>query len=197
MGPRKPQRIKPKARWLSLKIEDLLAERVSDDMISQAVEFIDADEKVFFETLGLSFTILNRSESKDPGLRRTARASLRKLEKLDTYPPSRKELEKLFVTTKYVKATLDLSELESRQDLQKKGEKYFGKIRKKLFQKICVEIEACKWSKEILGDAKLLLSALIPLVGSVLGLAIPAIVITVSILIIKWGILKFCKCKKP
>lgn len=83
------------------------------------------------------------------------------------------------------------------ENLTKKGEAYFKRFRRKLFQKICVEKEVCKWRKELLGDSKSLLRELIPLVGIALGLTVPAIAITVTILIVKWGIIKFCKCPEP
>ena len=58
------------------------------------------------------------------------------------------------------------------------------------------EMNACKWEKDILDDSKALLTLLIPIVKSVLGLVIPVAVVTVTIIIMKWSIRSFCECRK-
>ena len=177
--------------------------KITDDMVSQAVELVELDKKELYERLGVSLTVWETVKSLEnlqgiyvavsEDYESTKRTELEPLkptpyftdEYLNQFRMSKRQLEE------------NLRLLFLRRDLMEKGRKYFRKFRRKLFQKICVEKEACKWMKEILGDVKLLLSALIPLVGSALGLIVPAIVITVAILIIKWGIIKFCKCPKP
>jgi hypothetical protein len=108
------------------------------------------------------------------------------------------------IPEKYVKmrgletSLTSLTKVEKRE----KGKRFFEKIRKKLFNAICVEGKACKWEKDILGDAKSLLEILIPIIAAVIGTAIPAgmfavpplVVITIALIIIKWGIRIFCRC---
>jgi uncharacterized membrane protein YqaE (UPF0057 family) len=80
--------------------------------------------------------------------------------------------------------------------LIEKGKKFIKENTKKLHQKICVDMNACKWEKDILDDSKLVFSLLLPKVGSVLGVGIPAATLTVIILMMKWGIRLFCDCAK-
>ena len=77
-----------------------------------------------------------------------------------------------------------------------KGKKFLEENIKKLHQKICVDMDACHWEKEILEDSKELFTLLLPTVGTVLGMAIPATVFTVTIIMMKWGIRSFCDCAK-
>jgi hypothetical protein len=174
---------------------------VTDDMISQSIRFLELDEECLFEIVGGSFATWENLQNPNLARRELARLHastyLRDLEAiLSVYLPPKHALESLADET-----IIEGSRwwwLESREDLiKKKGKKYFRKFKRKLYRKICVEKEACKWTKDILGDSKALLRELIPLVGVALGLTIPAIVITVAILIIKWGIITFCKCPKP
>jgi hypothetical protein len=161
---------------------------VTEKMISEAVKLIELDEDDLYERLGLSFMLsenLKETDIKIHNIMKHARAA-----------PTKDEYQKdLHMRMSQLTEILQL--LTLRKESIKKGKRYFEKYRKILFQKICVEKEACKWSKEVLGDVQSLLSAVIPLVGTVLGKAVPALVITVAVLIIKWGIIKFCKCQKP
>ncbi|MBA7686363.1 hypothetical protein ES703_94807 [subsurface metagenome] len=79
--------------------------------------------------------------------------------------------------------------------LIEKGKKFIKKNTKKLHQKICVDMNACKWEKDILGDSKQLFSLLLPAVNSALKVTIPAAALTV-IIMMKWGIRLFCDCAK-
>lgn len=162
--------------------------KVTDDMLSQGVALIELDEKELYERLGLGFTLWES--------RQGIQLEIDALEKPPTQPSYG---DGIMIDLHMRKHLLDdaLRMLALREDLIKKGKKYFRKCRRDLFQKICVEKKACKWSKEILGDTKSLLLELIPLVGIVLNLTVPAIVIIIAIIIIKWGIIKFCKCPKP
>jgi len=65
-----------------------------------------------------------------------------------------------------------------------------------LFQKLCVEGQACKWKKEVLEDAEKVLKELLPLVFLALGLdkTLVAIAVIVSVILVKCGITKFCEC---
>lgn len=170
---------------------------ITDEMLSQAVELIKLDEKDLYERLGLSLKLWESSQSLDFEVRDFEREKLRYIEshKARTRPIDDYYLNQFRMTQQQFKRILSL--LTLRESLIKDGKKYFRKFRKDLFQKICVEKEACKWSKEILGDANSLLREIIPLVGIILGLTVQAIVITVAIIIVKWGIIKFCKCPKP
>ena len=157
--------------------------KVTDHLLSQAVELIERDEKDLYETLGLYSTLWENLQGIDLGT-----------EGIEARPPPTEKYTMRFFLREY-KLKASAAPRHARLDLMEKGKRYFRKHKKKLFQKICVEKEACKWSKEILGDSKSLLAELIPLVGAALGFVVPAIVITIAILIIKWGIIKFCKCK--
>jgi len=77
---------------------------------------------------------------------------------------------------------------------RKKGKIFVNKLRKRMFKKICVEAQACKWEKHVLKDTKGLVETLVPLIGSIIGFTIPAIAIAVAIIIIKRGVREFCKC---
>ena len=168
----------------SSKVEQI---KVTDDTLSQAVKLIKTEENDLYETLGISFTLWENLQGVDLALREPEGAAM--------YPPSIEGYRmRLYLKEPKLRKykTVDL-----RQDLIERGKKYFRKHKRKLFQKICVEKEACKWSNEILGDSKSLLQVLIPLVGIALGVTVPAIVIVVAILIAKWSIIKFCKCQKP
>ncbi len=79
-------------------------------------------------------------------------------------------------------------------DSRKRGKIFVNKLRGKMFKKICVEGQACKWEKHVLEDKKGLVAALVPLIGSIIGFTIPAITISVAIIVTKRGIRKFCKC---
>lgn len=161
--------------------------KVTDDMLSQAARLIKTEENDVYENLGLSFTLWENLQGVDLVFREPEGIVMR--------PPSTE-----IGTMRLYRAKRKLTAypiVGLREDLIKKGKKYFQKNRRKLFQKICVEKEACKWSKEILGDSKALLLELIPLVSIVLGIAVPVIVVTVAILIAKWTIIKFCKCSNP
>jgi len=164
--------------------------KVTDGMLSQAVELIKLDEEDLYEKLGLSFMLSENLKAIDFLIQDFERHPARSPSK-DKY-----RIANYMRKTEVVRETT-LSLLTLREDLIKSGRKYFRKFRRSLFQKICVEKEACKWSKEILGDTKLLLLELIPLVSVALGVTFHTIVITVAILIVKWGIIKFCKCSKP
>ena len=79
-------------------------------------------------------------------------------------------------------------------DSRKKGKIFLNKLRGRMFKKICVEAQACKWEKHVLKDTKGLVETLVPLVGSIIGFTIPAITISVAIIVTKRGIREFCKC---
>ena len=79
-------------------------------------------------------------------------------------------------------------------DSRKKGKIFVNKLRGRMFKKICVEAQACKWEKHVLDDKKGLVVALVPLIGSIVGITIPAITIAVAVIVAKRGIRKFCKC---
>ena len=81
-----------------------------------------------------------------------------------------------------------------KEDARKKGEIFVNKLRGRMFKKICVEAQACKWQKHVLDDKKGLVVTLVPLIGSIIGFTIPAITIAVAIIVTKRGIKKFCKC---
>ncbi len=81
-----------------------------------------------------------------------------------------------------------------RLDSRKKGKVFVNKLRGRMFKKICVEAQACKWEKHVLSDTKGLVEMLAPLIGSIIGFTIPAITISVAIIVTKKGIRKFCKC---
>lgn len=174
---------------------------VTDDMISQSVRLLELDEEDLFEIIGGSFATWENLQSPDLARRELARlhvsTDLKDLKAIaGEYLPPEETAEG------FADRAFEIPRrwwwLESREDvIKRKGKKYFRKFKKKLYQKICVEKEACKWTKDILGDSKALLRELIPLVGVAVGLTIPAIVITVAILIVKWGIITFCKCPKP
>lgn len=170
---------------------------VMDYMVSQAVELLDLDETELYERLGLSFALWEKLQDPNLGV---------PLEKQAPRPPYGFADEPItkgvrLFKMEFIRAlTEDLTKEGERpiaENLTKKGEAYFKRFRRKLFQRICVEKEACKWRKELLGDSKPLLRELIPLVGIALGFTVPAIAITVTILIVKWGIIKFCKCPEP
>ena len=160
--------------------------KVTDHLLSQAVELMERDEKDLYEALGLSSTLWENLQGIDLTLFDT--------EGIVARPPPTEGYTMRFFLRDY-KLKTSVVPRDVRLDLMEKGKIYFRKHKRKLFQKICVEKEACKWSKEILGDSKALLAELIPLVGIALGFVVPAIVITIAILIVKWGIIKFCKCK--
>jgi len=156
--------------------------KITNDMLSKAVELVESDEEELYERLGLSFALWEKLQDPNLGV---------PLEKEAPSPPYEFADEPLTTGERLFKIEFMRAFTE---ELTKKGEAYFKGFRRKLFQKICVEKEACKWRKEILGDSKSLLCELIPLVGIALGFTVPAIAITIAILIVKWGIIKFCKC---
>lgn len=161
--------------------------KVTDHLLSQAVELIDRDETDLYESLGLSSALWENLQEMD--------LTLFEPEGIIARPPPTEKYSMRFFLREH-KLRTSAAPRDMRTDLAKKGEMYFRKHKRKLFQKICVEMKACKWSKEVLGDSKSLLAELIPLVGIVLGIAVPAIVVTIAILIVKWGIIKFCKCSE-
>ena len=77
---------------------------------------------------------------------------------------------------------------------RKRGRMFVNKLRGRMFKKICVEAQACKWEKQVLKDTKGLVETLVPLIGSIIGFTIPAIAVAVAIIIVKRGIREFCKC---
>jgi len=79
-------------------------------------------------------------------------------------------------------------------DSRKKGKIFVNKLRGRMFKKICVEAQACKWEKHVLADTKGLVETLVPLIGAIIGFTIPAITIAVAMIVTKRGIRKFCKC---
>ncbi len=81
-----------------------------------------------------------------------------------------------------------------RLDSRKKGKVFVNKLKGRMFKKICVEAQACKWEKRVLSDPRGLVEMLVPLIGSIIGFTIPAITISVAIIVTKMGIRKFCKC---
>lgn len=81
-----------------------------------------------------------------------------------------------------------------KEDSRKRGKIFVNKLRGKMFKKICVEAQACKWEKHVLDDKKGLVVALVPLIGSIMGITIPAIAIAVAVIVVKKGIREFCKC---
>lgn len=79
-------------------------------------------------------------------------------------------------------------------DSRKKGKIFVNKLRGRMFKKICVEAQACKWEKHVLEDTKGLVETLVSLVGAIVGFTIPVIPISVAIIVTKRGIREFCKC---
>ena len=79
-------------------------------------------------------------------------------------------------------------------DSRKRGKIFVNKLRGRMFKKICVEAQACKWEKHVLKDTKGLVETLVPIIGSIIGFTIPAITIAVAIIVTKRGIREFCKC---
>ena len=75
-----------------------------------------------------------------------------------------------------------------------RGKKFFEKNRAKLHTKICVEMNACNFEKEMEKDSNQLLRTLIPVVGPTIGLTIPATVITITLILMKMSIKSFCNC---
>jgi len=160
--------------------------KVTGHLLAQAFELIERDETDLYASLGLSSTLWENLQGIDLTTFETEVVEPRP-------PPTETHVMRFLLRER--KLEIPAAPPEIRLDLVKKGKIYFGRHRRKLFKKICEEKKACKWSKEILGDSKALLAELIPLVGIALGIAVPAIVITIAILIVKWGIIKFCKCK--
>jgi len=176
--------------------------KITDEMFSQGIELIKFDEKELYERLGISLTLWETLQGPDLSIRDVERPFPPTEGGLYRRVPSegRRRFRNEYLSQLCMKErqlTEALRLLALREDLIKKGRKYFRKFRRKLFRKICVEKEACKWTKEILGDTKSLLREIIPLVGIALGYTVPAITITIAIIIVKWGIIKFCKCPKP
>jgi len=96
-----------------------------------------------------------------------------------------------YVKTKGLRASLTLTKAEKKE----KGERFFNRFRKKLFNAICVKGKACKWEKDILGDIKSLLEKLVPMIAGVIGVFFPpAVLIAIAMIICRWSIRIFCKC---
>ena len=96
-----------------------------------------------------------------------------------------------FLETEGIRTVLDKTrKVESR----KRGKIFVDRLRGRIFEKICVEAQACKWEKHVLRDTKGLVETLVPLIGSIIGFTIPAIAVAVAIIIVKRGIREFCKC---
>ncbi len=77
---------------------------------------------------------------------------------------------------------------------RKKGKIFVNRMKGRMFQKICVEAQACKWEQRLLKDPKGSVETLAPLIGSILGFTIPAITISIAVILTKEGIRKFCRC---
>lgn len=163
-------------------------------MLSKAVELVESDEEELYERLGLSFALWEKLQDPNLGVPLEKEAPSPPYEFADEPLTTGERLFKIEFMRAFTEELTKKGETSVTETLTKKGEAYFKGFRRKLFQKICVEKEACKWRKEILGDSKSLLCELIPLVGIALGFTVPAIAITIAILIVKWGIIKFCKC---
>ncbi len=161
--------------------------KVTGHLLSQAVELTKRDETDLYEALGLSSTLWETLQGADLVPFRT--------EGIEERPLS-KGIQNMLYSLKTRELELPLLREDVRLAFVREGKAYFAKHKRKLYRKICVEKEACKWSKEILGDTKSLLAELIPLVGIALGITVPAIIVTIAIMIVKWGIIKFCNCSK-
>ena len=96
-----------------------------------------------------------------------------------------------FLESEGIRSVMDKTR---KADSREKGEMFVNKLRGRMFKKICVEAQACKWEKHVLKDTKGLVETLVPLIGSIIGFTIPAIAIAVAIFVIKRGIREFCKC---
>ncbi|UCH32491.1 MAG: hypothetical protein JSV05_03685 [Candidatus Bathyarchaeota archaeon] len=88
----------------------------------------------------------------------------------------------------------DLLSKTRKAESRKKGKQFVNKLRGRMFQKICVEAQACKWEKHVLKDTQGLAETLMPLIGSIVGFTIPAISLSIAIILTKKGIKQFCKC---
>jgi hypothetical protein len=85
--------------------------------------------------------------------------------------------------------------------LREEGRRFFEENKEKLRRAICdpapVGWDYCKKAEEYEKDFDKLIGALVPVVGSVLGLsgAVIGLIIVVCVILFKYGLRKFCECK--